>query len=720
MKLLFFMLLFSFRSSSRGFRRSIISKSASASTLFAESTKMDSYLSVHVKGQVNPSHVSDFYDHSLHNAQNSILEKGIARFDVLKRIDDPASNEFLLMETYRTSDGPDSHKSTSHYASWRDGVATSMAVPRSAVKYKTLFPPAHQWSTSSSASKITPKAYSALLPWVQDPFADGCAAPQNIPAGENLSSYASRGLLAVVVHVHVLAESIQSFISATMRNCKSSIMEGGVSRFDFLQDATDPTHFILVEVYNSPDAPASHKKTAHYAAWAATVSTMMAKPRTAEKYCTLFPAPLYWHQSSSSTHPGEGATEGSDGSKGLSAVTGASFGFLSPKILMGRGIAAAALRQAMKELKIAKPLIVTGKSGFERYKNSLFDVALGPEYSHFDARYTIGGEPTVEDAVSATALALRNNCDSVIAVGGGSAMDLGKAVSALMTNSGDVFEYLEVIGQGKAIQHPAAPLIAVPTTAGTGSEATKNAVLKSIKHGRKASIRHDTMLPKVAIVDPMLTVSCPPDVTAHVGLDTMCQVIEPYVSNAANPFTDALCKEAILRASRSLRAAVADGGDLEAREDLAVASVMGGLALANAKLGAVHGYAAVLGGMFEIAPHGAICAALTPHVFRKNAERLAERAALSSDDCLSRIRLNRFTDVARIITGNREATWEDGVAWLDALVKDVRVPGLGQLCGMSRSEVKAVAEATAEASSTKGNPIALSQADLEDVLHKAI
>lgn len=250
---------------------------------------------------------------------------------------------------------------------------------------------------------------------------------------------------------------------------------------------------------------------------------------------------------------------------------------------------------------------------------------------------------------------------------------------------------------------------------------TKNAVLKSVLHGRKASIRHDTMLPRLAIVDPLLTLSCPPDVTAHVGLDTLCQVIEPFTSNAANPFTDALCREAILRASRSLRSAVADGQDVEAREDLCVASVMGGIALANAKLGAVHGYAAVLGGMFEVAPHGAICACLTPHVFAANAEKLQAAAALGdAGSTQARARLDRFEEVARIVTGSSAAGWRDGVAWLEALVRDTRVPSLGKLCGLQEAQIREAAQATSEASSTKGNPVLLSVEELEAILRRAL
>ena len=204
-------------------------------------------------------------------------------------------------------------------------------------------------------------------------------------------------------------------------------------------------------------------------------------------------------------------------------------------------------------------------------------------------------------------------------------LDLGKAVSGLVTNGEDIYTYLEVVGKAQPLVNTPLPLIAIPTTSGTGSEVTKNAVLKSVPHNVKASIRHDSLLPKVAIIDPILTLSCPPSITAHVGLDTLCQVIEPFVSCFATPVTDALARDGILRASRSLRAVVMHGStDISAREDLSIASVFGGLALANAKLGAVHGFAAVLGGMFETAPHGAICAALLPIVFRANVKKLQQ------------------------------------------------------------------------------------------------
>jgi alcohol dehydrogenase class IV len=183
-------------------------------------------------------------------------------------------------------------------------------------------------------------------------------------------------------------------------------------------------------------------------------------------------------------------------------------------------------------------------------------------------------------------------------------LDSAKAIAAMLTNDGDVLDYLEVIGGGKALSRSPAPLLAIPTTAGTGSEVTRNAVLASPEHGVKISLRSPLMLPKVAVVDPELTWDLPPALTASTGLDALTQLIEPYVSGRANPITDGLCVEGITRAARSLRAAFENGRNAAAREDMALASLFGGLALANAGLGAVHGLAAAIGGMFP-APHGA-------------------------------------------------------------------------------------------------------------------
>ena len=677
-----------------------------------------SQISIHVSGEITGS-TQSFHLQTLRKAQNSILEPGISRFDYLKRIETD-KDEFLLVEVYRDDAAAAAHQKTPPFRNWEEAVADNMAVPRRTTKYKTLFPPSEHWLTSPTASKCSAEEMSKSLPW-------GISAPHvrsGIP--NNNIAASNSGMLAVVVDIQVTPADISQFIEATLENCRNSVREGGVSRFDFLQDEADEGHFQLVEVYNSPDAPAAHKASAHYAAWAAVANPVMARPREARKYITMFPAPLFWHESSGLTHS---SNEG----KGLSGVSGNTFAFLAPKLVFGRGIAAKAISEALKEFSISKPFIITGASGLQRLGDSLLHPVfkdLGGVHTSKN-HYGVGGEPTVEDAREVTATAKKAGCDGVVAIGGGSSLDLAKAVAALITNEGDVLDYIEVFGKGQAISRAPVPLIAVPTTAGTGSEATKNAVLKSNAHGLKASMRHNSMLPDQAIIDPTLMTSCPPDVTAHVGLDTLCQNIEPYISNSANPITDALARDGILRAARSLRRAVSNGADIDAREDLAIASTLGGIALANAKLGVVHGFAGVLGGMFEYAPHGALCATLLPSCMAKNSLRLSELVEKGGkgggiDADTASIRLGRIIEVAQLVTGNPDATWQDGVAWLASIVKDLQVPGLNALCkldevgGITPQQVEDCLKATAGSSSIKGNPIILSEADLRDILESSL
>lgn len=317
------------------------------------------------------------------------------------------------------------------------------------------------------------------------------------------------------------------------------------------------------------------------------------------------------------------------------------------------------------------------------------------------------GEPTTDSVQALTTQAKAEHCEVVIGLGGGSVIDAAKAVSGLLTNDGDLFDYLEVIGKAQPLKHPAAPYIAIPTTAGTGAEVTRNAVLGSKEHRVKVSLRSPLMLPRLAIVDPELTYDLTPDMTAYTGLDALTQVIEPYVCTRVTPMTDGWCVESIRRAARSLRKAVEQGNDVSAREDMAVTSLFGGLALANAGLGAVHGFAAPFGGMFP-APHGAVCAALLPHVMAANIKALQESAPSS-------IALARYGEIGRLLTGNAQATAEDGVAWVAKLVRDLQVPTLSTY-GCTQSDVEAVVEKAAKASSMKANPIELGKGTLAEVL----
>ncbi|HVZ64266.1 MAG TPA: iron-containing alcohol dehydrogenase [Lacunisphaera sp.] len=323
----------------------------------------------------------------------------------------------------------------------------------------------------------------------------------------------------------------------------------------------------------------------------------------------------------------------------------------------------------------------------------------------------LAGEPTVDAVVAATNRARDAGCDFVIGFGGGSALDAAKAIAALLPNPGDPLEFLEVVGRGRTLPRPAAPCIAIPTTAGTGSEVTRNAVLAVPAAAQKVSLRHASMLPRVALVDAELTRGLPPALTAATGLDAVTQLIEPYVSNRANPFTDGLCAEGLRRAARSLRRAFHDGSEVAAREDMAVASLLGGLALANAGLGAVHGFAAPIGGMFP-APHGAVCAALLPHVMRANIA--AARSRAPGPDTL-----RRYEDVARWLTAAATARPEDGVVWVESLVADLRIPRLAAY-GVTSSDFDAIAAKAAQASSMKANPVPLNGDELRGILAAAL
>jgi alcohol dehydrogenase class IV len=327
------------------------------------------------------------------------------------------------------------------------------------------------------------------------------------------------------------------------------------------------------------------------------------------------------------------------------------------------------------------------------------------------AVFPVGAEPTVELARAGTAAAREHGADVVAAIGGGSVIDLGKAVAMLLGNGGDPLDYLEVVGSGQKITQPAVPLLAVPTTAGTGAEVTANAVLASPAHRVKASLRSPLMIPRVALVDPGLTASCPPPVTAASGLDALTQCLEPFVSNRANPLTDGLAREGLRRAAAGLRAAYADGSDLGARADMAMCSLLGGIALANAKLGAVHGLAGVIGGTADVT-HGMACAALLAPVIEANVRALRSGRA-------GHLALDRYTEAARLLTGNPVAAIDDGLAWIRETVALLAVPGLAAF-GLQPQDADEVAAQAARSSSMRGNPVALSDSDLRAIVLQAL
>ena len=325
--------------------------------------------------------------------------------------------------------------------------------------------------------------------------------------------------------------------------------------------------------------------------------------------------------------------------------------------------------------------------------------------------FQVRGEPDTGIVAEGSRLARLKRCDVVIGMGGGSVIDAGKAIAALVTNHGDIFDFLEVVGKAQAITRPPLPYIAIPTTAGTGAEVTKNAVLVSKEHGVKVSMRSYMLLPRIVVVDPELTYSMPPHVTANTGLDALTQLIEAYVSLNANPITDGMCREGIMRSARSLEIAYRDGNNAAAREDMAIASLLSGMALANAKLGAVHGFAAPLGGMFN-APHGAICARLLPIVMETNVQALKTREIGSRA-------LKRYDEIAQMITGDGKAKAEKGVEWVRDLCKRLDVEPLSGL-GLSRSDIPEIVERAKRASSMKGNPVELTDKELTGILERAL
>ena len=324
------------------------------------------------------------------------------------------------------------------------------------------------------------------------------------------------------------------------------------------------------------------------------------------------------------------------------------------------------------------------------------------------------GEPDVDDVDRAVSVGRQAGCDMVIGLGGGSAIDTAKAAAGLLANGGSALDYMEVVGRGQKISRRAMPWMAIPTTAGTGAEVTRNAVVGYPPRRFKASIRSELLLARVALVDPELGVGVPPQVTASSGMDALCQCIEAYTSRAAQPITDALALTGIGCAARSLRRAWADGTDLEARQDMALAALLSGIALTNVGLGAVHGFAAPMGANFPI-PHGTICAALLPHVMAANVRALRAAGGEST--------LSKYAQVGRTLSGepqlDDDRAIDAGIARCASLSAEMGIPPLSHF-GVAESDIPAMVELAQRSSSMKYNPVALDDAALSGVLASAI
>lgn len=354
-----------------------------------------------------------------------------------------------------------------------------------------------------------------------------------------------------------------------------------------------------------------------------------------------------------------------------------------------------------------KPAFITGKNA-ERIM-PVFKLLQQNDIQ--PAAFSISGEPTIDRIETLVKQARKLGCDYVIAYGGGSVIDAGKAIAALLTNTEDIMNYLEVIGKGKPLTEDPAPCIAIPTTAGTGAEVTRNAVLTSTEHQVKISMRHPKMLPTLALVDPEQTLSMPPETTASTGLDAFIQLLEAFISKKSNPLTDAFCREGLKRASRSLYKAYTNGNDLNARTDMAFASLCGGLALANAGLGAVHGFAGPIGGMFN-APHGIACASTLLATIQTN-HNAAKRLA-PNHPCLKRLE-----EVAQILVNSNKATIQDGIDHLTNMLTQMFIPGLSEL-GITVQDIPEIVEKAKNSSSMKGNPVELSNEELSAILFESL
>ena len=363
----------------------------------------------------------------------------------------------------------------------------------------------------------------------------------------------------------------------------------------------------------------------------------------------------------------------------------------------------------MTGLGIARAMVVTGRTPHRAgsMRRALRDAGVD------SVVLPVAGEPSVQTVRDGVAAVLEAGCDGVLGFGGGSALDVAKAVAVLVPTGADPLDHLEVIGRGRPIERAGLPCVAVPTTAGTGSEVTRNAVLAG--DGVKASLRSPSMLPRAAVVDPDLLAGLPPETIAAGGADALAQLVEPFLSARANPFTDALARDGLRRSARSLarahRVGLDGDGAADLREDLALASLLGGLCLANAGLGVVHGIAGPAGGRFG-APHGVLCAALLAPATAVNVRAMSERAPKHPA-------LARMPELAALLTGDPEATGVDALAWLARLRTDLGVPGLGHY-GVDRSDVPALVSAARRASSTRANPIELTDAEMSDIVMQAL
>lgn len=386
----------------------------------------------------------------------------------------------------------------------------------------------------------------------------------------------------------------------------------------------------------------------------------------------------------------------------------------TPEIIFGEGGLSQLPDEAGKYGK--RILFITGMSSFEKSggKNILEKACTGKFEKIFFEQAP--SEPSPELVDSLAAKYRSENLSVIAAVGGGSVIDCGKALSAMICENESIFSFLEGTGTKKPSGRKI-PFIAVPTTSGTGSEATKNAVFtKTGTDGFKKSIRHDNYIPEIALVDPALTLALPRRETASSGIDALSQLIESYLSNSHNPVTDELALSGIRAAASALPELYHRQPDnIDLRSKMSYAALLSGITLANAGLIVIHGLAGTIGGYFSI-PHGTICGTLLPSAMEMNLEKMKEANCQKS--------IERYAHIYEAMTGKREKnsllTAEKLVSLLYELKSELDLPGLTEMlksAGAGAAEIKDAFVKIAENSGIKNNPVDLSQRDMLKILH---
>jgi len=353
-----------------------------------------------------------------------------------------------------------------------------------------------------------------------------------------------------------------------------------------------------------------------------------------------------------------------------------------------------------------RALLITGKSAMRKAGiiDRIADLLKSSGFKEIHVYDQVEHEPSTEVVDRGTQLARENRDDVVIGIGGGSALDAAKAIACMVKNQGPVAEYQS----GRKIEQPGIPFIAIPTTAGTGAEITKNAVLTHKEKEIKQSVRSPFMIARTAIVDPLLTVTMPPDVTAATGMDALTQAIESYVTLAANPISDTLALRAISLISHNLALAFVDGGHVEARENMAMGSLMAAMAFANSSLGAVHGLAHPIGGLFGV-PHGVACALLLPHVMEYNLQVKTARYA--------RIAESMGLDTSE--AGSEEDAARMAVEVVRKLLSQLQLPQYLRDVGIFQYDIITISGA-ARGSSLNNNPRPTTPGALQEILSAAL